>query len=301
MRRKGSFFKVTRNKVSVLLVLVGVGMIFLNYYNTESGTNSATEQADVFLNYVMDRDLEDSDLGEGLGNITEDQEAMEIDDTTMVLDIPFIDLRLPITHGTGENMWYSVGIFEESEPLGEGNFSLAGHSHPVYDSLLNPVHDLKLGQDINIFDSNGEKHHFVTYSMNVVDENALYVLSNFDDTRVTIVTCTRDGKERLIVVGKKMTEDERAEFLRSVSYERVNSAESYLTTQLDSLPASNKLEIMGEDVKIQRSFPSVQVDKESTFFKVDDFLTREESFIIERGDLDVVGFSLRESFRKFDF
>ena len=54
----------------------------------------------------------------------------------------------------------------------------------------------------NISDKQKNKYVYVIDDIFIVEPNETWILQDFDDVRVTLVTCTDDGTQRLTVVGK---------------------------------------------------------------------------------------------------
>ena len=80
-----------------------------------------------------------------------------------------------------------------------GNFAIAGHSSTIYNNVFNNLKNIKIGEDIVITTVNGK----FTYKVNEIFESNPSNMSVLDQDNekkeMTIVTCTKDGKERLIV------------------------------------------------------------------------------------------------------
>ena len=72
-------------------------------------------------------------------------------------------------------------------PGARGNSILYGHN---WSSLLGPLSKIKVGDKIQIELSNGEKYEFTVKFTSTVSSDQTHVLSQTDDTRITLYTCT---------------------------------------------------------------------------------------------------------------
>ncbi len=121
--------------------------------------------------------------------------------TSVVLEIPDLDIKEPVLEGTDSKVLaYACGHFTES---GEGNYCIAGHSSPYYEYAFNALKDAENGMEIQLFDKDGSCSVYRIADTFIVKPSETWILNGFGDNRITLVTCTDDGSERKIVVGKK--------------------------------------------------------------------------------------------------
>lgn len=128
----------------------------------------------------------------------------KIGDEVAIIKIPSIDLDTVIIYGMKEkDLNYYVCQFETSVMPGEnGNFSLAGHSSHIYNEVFNDIHKVKNKDEIIIETINNKFKYKIT-KMFEVEPNDLSVLEqNMNKKELTIVTCTDNGKNRLIIKGE---------------------------------------------------------------------------------------------------
>ena len=52
-----------------------------------------------------------------------------------------------------------------------------------------------------LYDKQKQTYHYTVTESKIVDPDAVWVLDDFGDDRITIITCTDDGTQRQIVVG----------------------------------------------------------------------------------------------------
>lgn len=133
----------------------------------------------------------------------EEEKEINLGDEIGLIDIPSVGINSVIVSGVNkEQIKYYVGHFENTTMPGEkGNFCIAGHSSTVYNNIFNNLNKINLNDEIIITTSKGE----FTYKVNEVFETEATNMSvlNQDNNlkELTIVTCTNQGKDRLIVKG----------------------------------------------------------------------------------------------------
>lgn len=122
----------------------------------------------------------------------------------VVLEICDLDIKAPVMEGTEhEVLSKAAGHFPGTGDLGNGNYCIAGHNSTIYAEIFNEMKHIKIGMEIHLID-NDEKRTKYTYTVTnnfIVEPNETWVLEDFGDDRITIVTCTDDGTQRQIVVG----------------------------------------------------------------------------------------------------
>ena len=125
---------------------------------------------------------------------------------TMRLSIPAIELNstvLPKT--TKEYLNISLTQIKQNQVPGEGNFTIAGHNSSVFGRHFNRLHELTIGDEIQLID--GENvYTYVVESKTVIAATQVEVL---DDTpgknEITLITCTDSGKKRLAIKGNRIS------------------------------------------------------------------------------------------------
>ena len=122
----------------------------------------------------------------------------------VVVEIADLKIKAPVLEGTdNETLAKATGHFTETGEVGSGNYCIAGHSSTIYKEYFNNLKNIEVGMEINLY--NIEKY-FYTYIVTenfIVEPNETWILNDFGDDRVTLVTCTDDGTQRQVVVGIK--------------------------------------------------------------------------------------------------
>lgn len=121
----------------------------------------------------------------------------------MVISIPELHIKAPVLEGTdNEVLKQAVGHFPETGTPGHGNCCIAGHSSVLYKEYFNQIKNVQMGMTIYLYDVQKREYAYRVTEYHIVEPNEVWVLNDFGDDRVTIVTCTDDGTQRQIVVGQ---------------------------------------------------------------------------------------------------
>jgi len=134
-----------------------------------------------------------------------------------VIDIPAIDVRIPIFHGTGEDvLMRGVGHIPETPfPIGQlGKHAvLTGHTGIPSSRLFTDLELLEVG-DLFLITVLNERIAYEVDQINVVLPDEINNLRNLpDEDLVTLVTCTPYGinSHRLLVRGHRIPYEENME------------------------------------------------------------------------------------------
>ncbi len=139
----------------------------------------------------------------GVRHILRDIHRNQLMKENMVIQIPELRIKAPVLEGTdNEVLKQAVGHFPETGTPGHGNCCIAGHSSPIYKEYFNAIRDVQMGMKIHLYDVQKHEYVYTVTEYRIVEPNETWVLQDFGDDRVTIVTCTDDGSQRQIVVGQ---------------------------------------------------------------------------------------------------
>ncbi|MDE5753358.1 MAG: class D sortase [Oscillospiraceae bacterium] len=127
----------------------------------------------------------------------------------VVVEISDINIKAPVLEGTdNEILSKAAGHFIGTGEVGSGNYCIAGHSSTIYKEYFNNLKNIELGMQISLYDKEKKCYTYTVTENFIVEPNEIWVLNDFEDDRITIVTCTDDGTQRQIVVGIKNDESE---------------------------------------------------------------------------------------------
>ena len=126
-------------------------------------------------------------------------------DVIAKLEIPEISLETYILKTySNESLNISVVKFWGAKPNTSGNFCIAGHNF----KNKNMFHDLKelnIGDNLFIINNNVGRVEYEIYNIYKVSPEDVSCLSQEteEEKQVTLITCTNDSKERIIVKAKE--------------------------------------------------------------------------------------------------
>lgn len=121
----------------------------------------------------------------------------------VVIEIPELNIKAPVLEGVGNNVLrQAAGHFENTGDVGKGNYCIAGHSSVIYKEFFNNLKNVQTGMEIQLYDKSKNCCTYIVTDSFIVNPDETWILNDFKDVRVTIVTCTDDGTQRQVVVGK---------------------------------------------------------------------------------------------------
>lgn len=166
------------------------------------------------LNQVFEVEREvltdiEEEINEEPEDDTEDRNKEPADTSNKLMgriEIPKINLRLPILEGTSQaSLKKAAGHLTGTNLPGEvGNAAIAAHRGHRYGRLFNRLDELEIGDSI-IIQSNNSTYQYTVYEIKVVEPIDVSVLNrNSSDKILTLITCTPlyDATHRLIVHAK---------------------------------------------------------------------------------------------------
>ena len=119
-------------------------------------------------------------------------------------EIPELDIKVPVLEGTdSKKLQVSAGHFEGTGSLGKGNYCICGHNSTVYAEIFNDLDHIKTGDEMYLVDIDDNRTHYkyIVTEYKTVEPSDTWVLNDFGDNRLTVISCTDDGKQRQVVVG----------------------------------------------------------------------------------------------------
>ena len=118
----------------------------------------------------------------------------------IILEIPDLHIKAPVLEGTeNEILAKAVGHFPETGAPGSGNYCIAGHSSPIYKEYFNNLINAQNGMELHLYDMARTCYTYKISDSFIVEPNEVWILDPTGDDRVTLVTCTDDGSQRLCI------------------------------------------------------------------------------------------------------
>ena len=126
-----------------------------------------------------------------------------------------------------ETAWGAAGHHIDSALPGEpGNVVLTGHVS-VADSanvaVFAGLRDVEVGDVVEVF-AGEARHRYEVTSVRVVDPALVAVLESDHQSRVTLITCTSDLEQRLIVTGSLIRDEGHRPTVRNAKADNIEAA-----------------------------------------------------------------------------
>lgn len=189
-----------KSKTSKILIIVGL-LICVGSLSIKGYSKYLENKATKSFEEKIDKNTKESK--------EDDFTNVKAGDDIAIINIPSIKLNTVVVESIEKQyLKHYVCHFENSAMPGQyGNFSLAGHSSYRYNEVFNELHKISLEDEIIIKTLNNE-FTYVVKDIFEVDPEDTYVLDQDNEKKeLTIVTCTNNGKNRLIVKAE-IAEDE---------------------------------------------------------------------------------------------
>ena len=113
---------------------------------------------------------------------------------------PTVNLRMAITYGVSQDLLlWSAGTLKPDQQMGRGNFAIIGHNSQNPDALFAPTHRLEDGDLVYVTDKTDIYVYSVT-DIGTVDPSEVDVVYDVPgEALLTMVSCTDDGTQRVVV------------------------------------------------------------------------------------------------------
>lgn len=148
----------------------------------------------------------DNSLQSSSEAMTSEDKLALLDGVRGVIQIPKIDVALPIFEGaSATSLSQGVGMIEPEKEFGVHNVGLAGHRAIAYGKQFNRLNELKPNDEIEV-KTTTNIYTFVVNQTFVVNRTEVGVLNDQKEPSITLITCTPIGEEnptdRLVVQAK---------------------------------------------------------------------------------------------------
>ncbi|MGV2623076.1 UNVERIFIED_CONTAM: class D sortase [Halobacillus marinus] len=181
-------------------IFVLMGLILLSIpFLYEWKQNQKVQAMEEAMTLIESSDGEPVDLSE-VDNLPVDEEQLK---GMMELEIPSIGVKENILSETTEdNLNIALTQIKENQTPGEGNFTVAGHRGFRNGRFFNRLPDVPIGAEILLHDKENTFVYTVT-SREVIAPTDVEVLNDHgSDKEITLITCTLNGEERVMLKGK---------------------------------------------------------------------------------------------------
>jgi len=145
----------------------------------------------------------------GIRKISREIQRQRLLRENVVIEIVDLKIKAPVLEGTdNEILAKATGHFIGTGEEGSGNYCIAGHSSTIYKEYFNNLKNVELGMEIFLYDKEKKCYTYTVTENFIVEPNETWVLNDFGDDRITIITCTDDGTQRQVVVGIRNYENQ---------------------------------------------------------------------------------------------
>lgn len=190
---------------------------------SESTSYEAVESATISFNQNDYKSTSEFDSA-----IESSKESSITSNDEVVLSIPALGISTNVLEGTSDYVLsIASGHVDGTGEVGKGNYCIAGHSGTGGDFIFNELPNIKNGERIDLISKDGICYTYYVTETFVVEPDEVWVLSDFADDRVTLITCTEKGAKRFIVVGTQMTEDEYVEYVKQRDIQQIDDLRVY--------------------------------------------------------------------------
>lgn len=165
----------------------------------------STKQWVLFITGIVAIIIGTSFLGAfGIRKIHRELQKQKMFRENIVIEIPDIKIKAPVLEGIdNETLSKATGHFPDTGSVGTGNYCIAGHSSTIYKEYFNNLKNIESGMKINLYDIDKKQYVYTVTEKFIVEPDETWILNDYSDNRITIITCTDDGKQRQVVVGMK--------------------------------------------------------------------------------------------------
>jgi len=183
----------------ILILIIIIGIIGFYLYS------EITNEEDNILDTMVENMPEQI-------NETEEEESDElivkesvIDgktyETIAILYIPTLDIQYPVLSSTSKELLkVSLNKYWGPNPNKVGNFCIVGHNYND-EKFFGKLNNIKIGEFVQLTDMSGKTLQYKVYDTYIVDPDDTDCTSQLTngETEITLITCTRDFKQRFIV------------------------------------------------------------------------------------------------------
>lgn len=204
-----------RKLIGFIFIIGGLIIISITGYMKYETYKEQKALMEAFNQMNKAFDGADTEFEEDLNNkdTNKEEEKQEVDKVDKDVDkesnvialikIPKIKLEIPVVDSVDlKDIKYVAGHFQSTAYPGEkGNFSVAGHRYSSYGEPFKRLDEIENGDKINVIYKGKEYDYEVTDKF-LIDPDDNSILEKTKDATITLITCTMDVKQRIVIKGK---------------------------------------------------------------------------------------------------
>ena len=183
-------------KWALVLLLLGMACVLYPYMMHQKQEKEMKQ-----LQEALEATQETGEINEQVSSLSLSEGDLY---NTVKLYIPAIELDAPVLpETTKEYLNIALTQIKSKQVPGQGNFTIAGHNSAVYGRHFNRLHELNIGDEIQLIDGE-EVYIYRVDSKRVIEPSEVNVLEdNPRKNEITLITCTVSGTKRLAVKGHR--------------------------------------------------------------------------------------------------
>lgn len=198
-----------KGKLAVrILLIILVILIFVFIYMIGIPKLTKKEKADVNNVIIPEESIkEQNNIDEEDRLITKEYTAKDgkVYEIVAILKIPNLNIEYPVLSTASEELLkVSLNKYWGPNPNRVGNFCIIGHNYNN-EKFFGNLHKIKKGDIVELTDMSEKTVKYSVYDTYIVDPDDTSCTSQLTngETEVTLITCTKDFKERFIVKARK--------------------------------------------------------------------------------------------------
>lgn len=193
-----------KNIIAVICIITGIAICAVPFYYHFHGLAEIDKLIKQYEQTVEEKDgeetKEEKQVEKKASLSKEDKAVLSEEDVIGIISIKAIDIRYPVVEGSDAGaIAYAIGHMSETADIGErGNCVLCGHNGSRNGTFFTNLSQLKIGDEIEIFDKKGNKHVYRVAETSIVEPHDVTVTEQADKERLTLFTCANYGTQRFV-------------------------------------------------------------------------------------------------------
>lgn len=192
----------------IIIILIGVvGYDLYQAYKTQKNVEDILQQLNeqIEINIKSSKEIESTNTpnNEVTNNEQVNTNKAVINNYIVYgkIEIPSVKIKYPILEYNKETLKNNICSLINKPIDGTGNLCLAGHNSSN-GTLFGKLKKVKNGDIVKITNVNGEVYEYSVNNITIVQPEDNSLLHTSDDSIVTLLTCTNNGRQRLVVQAK---------------------------------------------------------------------------------------------------
>lgn len=190
--------------MEILLIVIGFSLLVSNYVNKKIDYAYEYMNNKLFMaenNIEIEEEVEVEVIEvENLPALEVDEDSLTSNEYIGTLEIPKISLKRGFVGLNSEynNVDKNIAIMEGSSfpNVEKGNFILAAHSGPAWNSFFNDLYVLANGDIANVYYKNVKYSYKLVKTYKVEKNGKVSIKRNKNKTTLTLITCTNGSKNQ---------------------------------------------------------------------------------------------------------